>query len=54
MMQSNSVGDMVVHMREIAVYVCWGVVLDEGVNGLITYVGWEERMYVDFTKHGGW
>jgi len=39
MMQSNSVGDMVVHMREIVVYVCWGGMLDEGVNGLITYVG---------------
>ena len=39
MMQSNSVGDMVVHMREIVVYVCWGRMLDEGVNGLITYVG---------------
>jgi len=38
MMQSNSVGDIVVHMREIAIYVCWGGVLDDGVDGLMTYV----------------
>jgi len=39
MMQSNSGGDIVVHMREIAVYVCWGGVLDDGGNGLMTSVG---------------
>ena len=39
MMQSISVGDIAVHMREIIVYVCWGGVLNDGVNGLMTYVG---------------
>jgi len=39
MMQSNSAGGIVVHTREIAVYVRWGGVLEEGVNGLMTYVG---------------
>ena len=38
-MESNSAGDIVVHMREIALYVCWDGVLDDGVNGLMTYVG---------------
>ena len=32
MMQSNSVGDIIVHMREIAVYVCWGGVLEDGMR----------------------
>jgi len=39
MMQSNSVENIAVHMREIVVYVCWGRVLNDGVNGLMTYVG---------------
>jgi len=39
MMQSNSVGNIVVHLREIAMYVCWGGVLDDGLNGLMIYVG---------------
>jgi len=39
MMQSTSVGDIVAHMREIAVYVCWGRVLDDGVNRVMTYAG---------------
>ena len=39
MMQSTSVEDIVVHMREIVVYLCWGGVSDNGVNGVMTYVG---------------
>ena len=39
MMQSNSVGNIVVHLREIAMYVCWGGVLVDGLNGLMIYVG---------------
>jgi len=38
MMQGTSVVDGVVGMREITIYVCWHRVLDDGVNGLITFV----------------
>ena len=39
MMKSNSMENIAVHMTEIVVYVCWGGVLNDGVNGLMTYVG---------------
>jgi len=39
MQQNTSVGDVVVYVTEIAVYLCWGGVLDDGVHGVMTYVG---------------
>jgi len=41
-MEGGSVRNGLFAVKEIAVYVCWGV-LDDGVNGVMMYVGGNTR-----------
>ena len=51
MMQSTSIRDVVVGMSKIAVYVCWGGVLDDGVSGIMSL--WVEELKV-CVYHRAW
>ena len=42
-MEGRSVGNCLIGMKQIAVYVCWGWVVDDGINGVMTYVGGTTR-----------
>ena len=42
-MDGRSVGNGDGGVKEIVVYVCWGGVLHDGMNGLMTYVGGDTR-----------